>query len=44
MSAQLIVGAILVLLAVVIIARTVNVIQQGYQGIVKRLGEFHSVR
>src|SRR5213592_4508605 len=44
MSAQLIVGAILVLHAVVIIARTVNVIQQGYQGIVKRLGEFHSVR
>src|SRR5256714_14617216 len=44
MSAQLIVGAILVLLAVVIIARTVNVIKQGYQGIVKRIGEFHSVR
>ncbi|HEY4870384.1 MAG TPA: SPFH domain-containing protein [Candidatus Dormibacteraeota bacterium] len=44
MSASLIVGAILVLLAIVIIARTVNIIQQGYVGIVKRLGEFHSIR
>ena len=30
MSAPLIVGAVLVLLAIVIIARTVNIIQQGY--------------
>jgi regulator of protease activity HflC (stomatin/prohibitin superfamily) len=44
MSASLIIGAVLVLLAVVIIARTVNVIQQGYVGIVKRAGQFHSVR
>src|SRR5437588_660819 len=44
MSAPLIVGAILVLLAIVIIARTVKVIQQGYVGIVKRVGEFHSIR
>ncbi|TMC62391.1 MAG: SPFH/Band 7/PHB domain protein, partial [Chloroflexota bacterium] len=44
MSAPLIVGAVLVLLAFVIIARTVQIIQQGYVGIVKRLGEFHSVR
>src|SRR3984893_16262003 len=44
MSASLIVGAIIVLLAVVIIARTVNIIQQGYVGIVKRVGEFHSIR
>ncbi|TMB70467.1 MAG: paraslipin [Chloroflexi bacterium] len=44
MSAPLIVVAVLVLLAFVIIARTVNIIQQGYVGIVKRLGEFHSVR
>src|SRR5256714_10822312 len=44
MSAPLIVGAIVVLLAIVIIARTVNIIQQGYVGIVKRVGEFHSVR
>jgi len=43
-SAPLIVGAVLVLLAIVIIARTVQIIQQGYVGIVKRLGEFHSVR
>src|SRR5438105_10289500 len=44
MSAPLIVGAILVLLAIVIIARTVNIVQQGYVGMVKRVGEFHSVR
>ena len=44
MSAPLIVVAVLVLLAIVIIARTVNIIQQGYVGIVKRLGEYHSVR
>jgi regulator of protease activity HflC (stomatin/prohibitin superfamily) len=44
MSAPLIVGGILILLVLVIIARAVVVIQQGYQGVVKRLGEFHSVR
>src|SRR5437660_12663181 len=44
MSPTLIVGAVIVLLAVVIIARTVNIIQQDYVGIVKRVGEFHSVR
>jgi regulator of protease activity HflC (stomatin/prohibitin superfamily) len=44
MSASLIIGAVLVLLAIVIIARTVNIIQQGYVGIVKRVGQFHSVR
>src|SRR5467141_2086011 len=44
MAAPLIVGAIIVLLAIVIIARTVNIVQQGYVGMVKRVGEFHSVR
>ena len=44
MSATLIVAGVLILLAVVIIARTVNIIQQGYVGIVKRVGQFHSVR
>src|SRR5438270_9374766 len=44
MSATLIFIGVVVLLAVVIIARTVNIIQQGYVGIVKRLGEFQSVR
>ena len=44
MTAPLIIGAVLVLLAVVIIARTVNIVQQGYVGIVKRVGQFHSVR
>jgi regulator of protease activity HflC (stomatin/prohibitin superfamily) len=44
MSPTLIIGAVIVLLAIVLIARTVNIIQQGYVGIVKRVGEFHSVR
>jgi regulator of protease activity HflC (stomatin/prohibitin superfamily) len=44
MSATLIIGAVLVLLAIVIIARTVNIVQQGYVGIVKRVGQFQSVR
>jgi regulator of protease activity HflC (stomatin/prohibitin superfamily) len=44
MSAPLIVVGIIILLAVVIIARTVNIVQQGYVGMVKRVGEFHSVR
>ncbi len=44
MSATLIFIGVIVLLAVVIIARTVNIIQQGFVGIVKRVGEFHSVR
>ncbi|HEY9289602.1 MAG TPA: SPFH domain-containing protein [Candidatus Dormibacteraeota bacterium] len=44
MSASLIIGGVLVLLAIVIIARTVNIIQQGYVGIVKRAGQFHSIR
>ncbi len=35
---------VLLVLVVVIIARTVNVIQQGYVGVVKRLGQFHAVR
>jgi regulator of protease activity HflC (stomatin/prohibitin superfamily) len=44
MEPTLIFIAIVVLLAVVIIARTVNIVQQGYVGIVKRLGQFHSLR
>jgi regulator of protease activity HflC (stomatin/prohibitin superfamily) len=44
MSPTLIFGAVVLLLAVVIIARSVTVIQQGYVGVVKRLGEFQSVR
>ena len=44
MSAPLIIGAVLVLLVIVIIARTVQIIQQGFVGIVKRAGQFHSVR
>jgi len=35
---------VLLVLVVVIIARTVNVIQQGYVGVVKRVGQFHTVR
>jgi regulator of protease activity HflC (stomatin/prohibitin superfamily) len=44
MSATLIIAGVVILLAIVLIARTVNVIQQGYVGIVKRAGQFHSVR
>ena len=35
---------LIVLLALVIVIRAVRVIQQGYVGAVKRLGQFHSVR
>jgi regulator of protease activity HflC (stomatin/prohibitin superfamily) len=44
MSPTLLFIAIVVLLAIVIIARAVQIVQQGYVGIVKRLGQFHSVR
>ena len=40
----LIVFALIVILAVVTVIRTVVVIQQGTVGVVKRLGEFHSIR
>jgi regulator of protease activity HflC (stomatin/prohibitin superfamily) len=35
---------VLLFLAILVIARTVNVIQQGHVGVVKRLGQFHSIR
>ena len=44
MEPTLIFIGIVVLLAVVLIARAVNIVQQGYVGVVKRLGQFHSVR
>ena len=40
----LIVFGLIVILAIVTVIRTVVVIQQGNVGVVKRLGEFHSVR
>jgi regulator of protease activity HflC (stomatin/prohibitin superfamily) len=40
----LIVVGLFVLLALVIISRTIRVIQQGLVGVVKRLGQFHTVR
>ncbi|HEY4027840.1 MAG TPA: SPFH domain-containing protein [Candidatus Dormibacteraeota bacterium] len=40
----LIVGGLFVLLALVIVSRTIRVIQQGLVGVVKRLGQFHTVR
>jgi regulator of protease activity HflC (stomatin/prohibitin superfamily) len=40
----LIVAALIVLLVIVVISRTIRVIQQGLVGVVKRLGQFHSVR
>jgi regulator of protease activity HflC (stomatin/prohibitin superfamily) len=41
---ELIIAVIILLTVVTAIARTVRVIQQGYVGVVKRLGQFHSVR
>ncbi len=35
---------VLLFLAIIVIARTINVIQQGRVGVVKRLGQYHSVR
>ena len=40
----LIVFALIIVLAIVTVIRTVVVIQQGTVGVVKRLGEFHSIR
>jgi regulator of protease activity HflC (stomatin/prohibitin superfamily) len=40
----LIIAGLIILLILVIIARTIRVIQQGLVGVVKRLGQFHSVR
>ena len=40
----LIIAALIVVLALLVISRTIRVIQQGLVGVVKRLGQFHSVR
>jgi regulator of protease activity HflC (stomatin/prohibitin superfamily) len=40
----LVIFALIVLFALVTVFRAVKVIQQGYVGVVKRLGQFHSVR
>ncbi len=40
----LIIAGLIILLILVVIARTIRVIQQGLVGVVKRLGQFHSVR
>ena len=40
----LVIAALVVLLALIVISRTIRVIQQGLVGVVKRLGQFHSVR
>src|ERR1041385_5010508 len=40
----LIIAALIVLLALLVVSRTIRVIQQGLVGVVKRLGQFHSVR
>jgi regulator of protease activity HflC (stomatin/prohibitin superfamily) len=42
--ALVLVLVVLALLVVVVLARSVRVIQQGYNGVLKRLGQFHSVR
>ncbi len=41
---SIIIAALVVLLALLIVSRAVRVIQQGLVGVVKRLGQFHSVR
>jgi len=40
----LVIAALIVLFALVVITRAIRVIQQGLVGVVKRLGQFHSVR
>jgi len=40
----LIAAALIVLFALIVISRAVRVIQQGFVGVVKRLGQFHSTR
>jgi regulator of protease activity HflC (stomatin/prohibitin superfamily) len=40
----LIVAALIVIFALIVITRAIRVIQQGLVGVVKRLGQFHSVR
>jgi regulator of protease activity HflC (stomatin/prohibitin superfamily) len=40
----LIIFGLIVILALIILLRTIRVIQQGLVGVVKRLGQFHSVR
>jgi len=40
----LIIVLLIIVLAVLVIARTIRVIQQGSVGVVKRLGQFHAVR
>jgi regulator of protease activity HflC (stomatin/prohibitin superfamily) len=40
----LIIFGLIVLLIVIVLIRTIRVIQQGLVGVVKRLGQFHSVR
>jgi regulator of protease activity HflC (stomatin/prohibitin superfamily) len=40
----LIIAGLIVLLALVFVSRAIRVIQQGLVGVVKRLGQFHSVR
>lgn len=35
---------VIALLVVIVLARSVRVIQQGYNGVLKRLGQFHSVK
>ncbi len=40
----LIIAGLVVLLALVIVFRSVRIVQQGLVGVVKRLGQFHSIR
>ena len=44
MSVPIVILGLLVLLVLIVIIRTIRVVQQGLVGVVKRLGQFHSVR
>lgn len=43
-SITLVVTAVILLIVILLIAKSINVIQQGNVGVVKRLGQFHSIR
>ena len=44
MTGGLVIAALIVLFGLVILFRSVKIVQQGLVGVVKRLGQFHSVR
>jgi len=43
-AAGIIIGIVVVVLVVIVLSRSVRLVQQGYVGVVKRLGQFHAIR